>query len=72
MKKHIRQACDRIQSMGVACTVVPSSGHQKLSVTKDGVTLEVPISCTPTDPAACINMVVQMMRRRFAERGVTI
>lgn len=73
MKKHIKQAVARVEALGLACHVESNGGgHKKLVATKEGVTADVPISCTPKDETACVNMVIQMLRRRFLERGVVI
>ena len=73
MKKHAKQALERAEAMGLVCSItVGPKGHYKLHATKGNVSLDVPVSGTPTDQDACVNMVAQMLRRRFAERGVSL
>lgn len=72
MKKHAKHALKRATALGLVCTISAHPGHYKLAATRDNVTIEVPVSCSPTDANACVNMVLQMLRRRFAERGVTL
>lgn len=73
-KKHVQQALERARDLGCECSAKKHgrSGHYKLTATKDGVTLVVPISGTPKQDDACVNMVIQMLRRRFLERGVEL
>lgn len=72
-KKHVQQALTRARALGLECCLAKGKrGHLKLIATKDGVTLDVPISSSPTNADACINMVIQMLRRRFLERGIEL
>lgn len=72
MKKHVREALARARALGLVCSSAHDGGHYKLRAEKDGVTIVVPVSCSPTDTTACVNMAMQMLRRRFAERGIQI
>lgn len=73
-KKHVQQALTRSRALGCECSAEKHgrSGHYKLTATKGGVTVDVPISGTPTNDDACVNMVIQMLRRRFLERGIEL
>lgn len=72
-KKHVQQAMAKARALGLECCLEKGkTGHRKLIATKDGVTLDVPISCSPTNADACVNMVIQMLRRRFLERGIEL
>lgn len=71
-QKHAREAMERARSMGLQCTLETSHGHYKLRASKDGVQVAVPLSSSPKDANSCVNMTAQQLRRRFAERGVTL
>lgn len=73
-KKHVQQALDRARALGCECSAKQhgGNGHYRLTATKDGVTVDVPISGTPKQADACVNMVIQMLRRRFLERGIEL
>lgn len=75
VKKHVREAAARVAAMhpGISTSVTHHNrGHYALAVTIDNVCVEVPVSCSPSDPHACIAMVAQMVRRRLRERGVDL
>lgn len=72
MLKHVRQAVERVRALGADATATRGNKHWKLTATVEGVSVEVPVSSTPADPHACVNMVVQMVRRRFAERDIDL
>lgn len=74
MKKHVRQALERAKAMGCECSITTTgrSGHYKMVAVKDGVTVDVPLSGSPKNVDGCINMALQMLRRRFLERGVEL
>lgn len=74
MKKHARLVLERASALGLSCSLSyqKRGGHMKLKAEKDGVMVEVPISGSPKNDDACANMVIQMLRRRFLERGVVI
>lgn len=73
VKKHVQQAMAKARALGVECCLAKGKrGQLKLIATKEGVTLDVPISCSPTNADACVNMVIPMLRRRFLERGIEL
>lgn len=74
MMKHVKQALAQAQALGVDCYIKNSrkGGHLKLMATCCGVSLSVPVSSSPKDENACVNMCIQMLKRRFLERGVQL
>lgn len=72
MQKHVKELLGRARMLGLDCSARHIGGHYKLTATKDGASVTVPVSTSPTDKKACINMALQMIRRRFLEVGVQV
>jgi hypothetical protein len=72
-KKHFREVMEKAQEAAAAfgCTVRAldrRGGHLMLSIeAPTGGALPVPVSCSPTDDRAALNMVLQVVRRRCRE-----
>jgi hypothetical protein len=72
LQKHAREVLRRIEAMGATATIATGKAHYKLTATVGDVSVQVPVSCSPSDERQCVNQVAQMVRRGMAARGVTL